>query len=304
MKRTFTLLALFVAATVATNAKTLISSTWVLLPNQSSPSWSSAADNVIKNALAGTLQAGSVATVVHPSQYTLPGNKVVPENFITSASTPMWKGVLNPASPFENERGQIVWALIEMRSDDGSDSVSFADLTAKFVSNDGGSLNLTLNFDNSAYTERAVLIKADGTMKKSGPASEKGKVVLVLVWSEMFTGGGTSGGIAEAKNWIQLTVSQKGDFSLILTAEDKKDPTSRSMSTVNVVRSPVAPRVSIGNNGILTINNHVAWQSYRIYEAKDVRGPWNLYSVISGGNTASIPVTGAFPAQFFRVQVQ
>lgn len=336
----------------ASHGASLNTITPVKMPARSSDSWMNAADTVILSALNGKLyQNASPDPVSHPNQYAI-AYGITWQNLVYSESTSMWNGVLNPNPPFQNEKGYVVMALVDMRSPDGTDSISLNDLRVWFKSSDGGVLddvhensllsnpsNLerpSISFeagssalpgphmarasvgknsrvgllgsvlDFGGYTPRAIAVRRDGTIINSGSPDQKGNRILLIVFSKLFNGGGSEGGLSGVRNWVDDQVVRFRDYNLTFYAQIKGNDVSVTSATVSVVGRAGSPQILVQQNGLITLRNVFSDRYYRIYRTQDLRSPanWQLISVIRGDEGFFMPIHSGLPAEFFRVQVQ
>lgn len=271
----------------------------VLLAAQPSSSWTNGADTLIADALANSINTNIV--IANPGDYAVCNNRINWYNLAFSESTPMWDGVLNPPAPWNNEYGHVVWALIDARANSGGDDLSLDSLQVVYASNDGNILSGTNSFETSDYTPRALAVKADGTRITSGTASQKGLRILLLVQSRLFNGGNTQSGLDEIKNWI----SDYSPYTLTYTAGIIGDEeATRSSSSVTVGgQTPVAPRLSLSRDGILSVILGETDRIYTIQTKSVLNDPWNYLGTISGTNSIGI-FMATNVNQFFRAWVQ
>lgn len=302
-KRLVGVLILLISLSVSVFAQSTIVVTPVLMPAQQSASWGIVADKVIVNSLEGTLAiSNTVNSAQNPQDYTLCSGRIDWFNLVYSTGVAMWDGVLDPAYPFNNELGHVVWALVDARSMTGMDDISLSDLKVSFASNGGGALNVVTNYVNMDYSTRAIAIKANGTIVNSGPSDQKGNRILLLVQSKLFNGGGSQSGLDQDRNYIMGIVNQYGKYSLTFSAEINGDNLSSDSSTVIVLRPPAPPVLDIERDGSLGILNTEPGHSYQIYYVNKLGEQWKLLGMI-GESSITLQIKSN-SAQFFKAIAQ
>lgn len=291
-----------VSAAAVDPANVFITVTPVLMATKSSPSGTAAANELIEDAVAGTLNTGS--TLNTPDSYIQCYRRMKWQNTVYSTTVPMWDGVLNPPAPFDMDKGPILAQLIDVRSASGVDDVSLDMLSVASWSSDGNVLGDTLTFTANSYTLQAIVIKADGTRITSGSASQKGVRVIVITMMKLFNVGGTQSGIDSVRNWVTDHVSSAGDYKITYTAQliGMPETASKAMVSVNPPQA-VAPVLAINQSGHVWATNGEADRTYKVLTSPSVTGmPWTLSGTTSGTNGfhTMFPNT----ARFFRFELQ
>ncbi len=296
------------ANVLASGQPAVVSVTPLLMVNIDSPSWPAAADKAIADALAGTITTRTSITV--PTDYAICDFKIAWSNLVESTTVPMWGGMLNPPSPFNNELGgPLVWQLLDARATSGQNELSLDMLSLTTVSSDGNALGDTISFNGDSYTARAIAINANGTTNSSGVASEKGVRVLALTCTKLFNGGDTQDRLTAVNTWV----NQKSPYKITYTAMVGGDGTTASFATVSTITPPVlpaAPTLAIVNNGngsgIISLSGATATEQYQILSSASVLGPWSLVGLVTanGAGKGSLAITAGASAQFYRAKAQ
>lgn len=295
--------AALVGISIAAEGATIITITPLLMPTKESASWQASADRVIADARAGTL-AGQY-NKNGPESYGQAFQKIDWWNLVYSTTTPMWGGQLDPVAPFQNEKGgPVIWNLVIATSTSGQNDLSLDMIRFTSRSNDGNVLGDTVTFDGMSYTPRAIAIRTDGSIIESGPTSQKGRQVYVLIFTKLFNGGNTATGLNEVKNWVGSS------YSIDYVAEVVGDQSSRSTARVSVAGiGSLAryPKLSLArSDASVTIRlvDAEAGRSYRLMARPEVdRGPWTIVAIMDGTNdTFVMPLTGR--SHFYRALLQ
>lgn len=276
-----------------------ITITPMLLPDKSSPSWAPAAAKVIADALAGKVQTTAHA-ITSPTDYTIcPDGHIDWYNLVDSQSTPLWQAQLNPATPFDQERGQELWFLVQAWSPTGINDVSMDAITAAFDSNDGHVLQSTVSFSGTSYTPLAEVQLADGTVINSGSASQQGQHVAVLVHGKVFTGGDTQPGLDQVHNWITPRIPYTDTCTVTVGSDSLQSVATTAASTshpaFNLVIKPKGASVD------LTIDTPESGATYQIWGTTDFVN-WYLDGTIQGSDTLTYPEIGI--QRYFKAQRQ
>lgn len=286
----------------------VVSVTPLLMVNIDSPNWPAAANEAIADALAGTLTART--NISAPTDYAVCNYRISWSNLVESITTPMWGGMLNPQSPFNNELGgPLIWQLLDARAVSGLNELSLDMLSLTAFSSDGNALGATIGFIGDSYTVRAIVVKADGTTNNSGDASQKGVRVLALTCTKLFNGGDTQAGLTAVDTWV----NQKSPYSITYTAMVGGDRTTTSLATVSTATPtvlPAAPTLSVLNNGnifgAIALANGTPDEQYQVLSSASVLGPWSLVGLITANHigNGSVAVTAGASAQFYRAKAQ
>lgn len=304
MKKNSLLLALVVSICVLAKfnilaASAVITVTPIHIAAQPSTSWTSGADQVVADAIAGTLSTNTA--VSDPGDYAVCNYRIYWWSLVYSTGTHMWEGVLNPPAPFDQEFGRNVWALVDVRSVSGEDDLSLSMLTVTTSSSDGNVLGSAVSFADKSYTPRAVAVRKDGSMITSGSSTQKGARILVLVKSPLFNVGGTQSGLDQVKNWVNANEV----YTLGYEAQVIGDGATKSKASVSTAGSAdVKPfGLSISPEGQLSIIGGEANRYYRVYSKTSLPGgTWKLAGVVNGADTIKVPMNGA--TMFFRAVAQ
>jgi hypothetical protein len=297
---------------VQSSGSIAIKLTPVYLSNIKSPNWTAAANALMVDTIAGTLAASTVEAL--PTQYAIVNqtNHLIGwSNLVLSTTAPMWAGMLNPSAPFNNELGgPSVWVVIDAQSMTGQNSVSLDSLQVTSVTSpDGNYLGVTTNFIGLSYSPRAIVIQADGTVITSGPASQKGKRVIVFSQNKVF-----SADTQSALNNVQSWVNFYSPYYLTYTVQVIGDNTTLSSTTVStapiVFPSPKNLDVAIVNNGDGTVSVSVPNAStnwfYQIWGSTSLGLPmpsWVFSGIVKGTNSIPITITPA-GSMFYRSSPQ
>ena len=299
-----------VVPAVQSSGSIAIRLTPVYLPNINSSSWTAAANALIADAEAGTLTTSTVEAL--PTQYAVVNqtNHLIGwSNLVLSTTAPMWAGMLNPSAPFNNELGgPSVWIVIDAQSLTGGDTISLDSLQVTSASSsDGNYLGVTTTFTGLSYTPRAIAIQADGTVITSGPASQKGKRVIVFSQNKMF-----SADTQTALNNVQSWINYYNPYFLTYTVQVIGDNTTLSSTTVSTapLKIPSNLNLSITPNGtgseLVSIPNAATNLWYQIWGSPSISLPmssWTFSGVVNGTNSIPITITSA-NSMFYRASVQ
>ncbi len=264
----------------------------VLLPAQGSPSWAAAATALVRDCITNTsttpLQRGWSGSVTNPSQYTLPPHRGLEWWMLAeSEAVPMWRGQLNPPAPFEAEKGQVLWHLIDMVSGDGSEGIALADVTLTQSSNDGNVLGDTISMMGTWYSSLAVGIRIDGKpAHESGSATNKAQRVVFLAKGKRFNGGGSQVGLDQ----IRVYVSGRPTYAVSMMARLG----GRFSTATSHLSPPALPEVRLALGRIntnapvtLRLNGGKVGTTYRL-QATGVgptSGPWVDISTLEEGES-------------------
>jgi hypothetical protein len=275
---------------------TTIIVTPVLLPVKASPSWVSAADKLITCARADSIVTNT--SVTNPTDYAVCSYRVNWLNLVYSTGTPLWNAVLNPPAPFAQELGQVVWNLIDARSNSGNDDLSLDMLSFTSFSNDGNYLGDIITWNGMAYTQRAIAIKKGGSIISSGSTSQKGNRILVLAYTKLFNGGGTQAGLDQVRSWI----AGFGNYYLNYTAQIIGDDSTKSFATIATTGVPPSPILKINGSDILILNNN-AKSTYQIFSSTQLPvNTWQFEEILNGSNVWHIKFSDNF--KLYRAKVQ
>ncbi len=279
-----------------------ITLTPVLMPARLSPSWPSAAQNAVNDAMNGYLIFGS-RPEANPTNYVLCSGKINAGNLEYALATPLWDGLQYPPAPYNNELGQVVWSVLDIMSSSSTDDLSLSMLQVRFNSSDPNNiLGDTQSYMESTYTPEAIGVRADGSVVNGGPSTQMVHRVIFIVQSKLFNGGDSQSAIIQEQDWIAEQVSLSGDFSLEYSAQVMGDPTSLATATVYIVHSPLPPKLILtGREGYgvyISVDNGTPTAYYTIYSAPTIDGSWSWYAILQGKNQLGIPTgMGTF---FFR----
>ena len=220
----------------------------------------------------------------------------------------MWDGMLNPSAPFNAELGgPSVWILVDAQSLTGGNTISLDSLQATSVSSpDGNYIGATTTFTGLSYTLRAVAIQAGGTVITSGPASQQGKRVLVLVQNKMFSAN-TQSGLDDTQNWVNYYSPYDWTYNVQVIG----DSTTLSTTTVSTAPLDIAAsfKLAIMPNGtgskLVSIPNATTNWSYQIWSTPSLKTPvsWQFAGIVNGTNAIPIVITSA-SMMFYRASVQ
>jgi hypothetical protein len=200
----------------------------------------------------------------------------------------MWNGYVNPPAPFQSEFGCVAQLVLDVSSLDGIDEVSLADLELYAHSSDGGDI-LGKNNPTSIsgeYGPAAVLIKADGRVVKSGPGSERGKRLVVVVY-RLFSAGAnpTETSLKSNRTWFDTMPDFRAGF------EVRFKPTGKTLLVTSVTTgvTPKQPVLLATPKGVVW-NNQVEGWSVRLLKSKMVPSlDWTPNLLLMGTNSVSVP---------------
>lgn len=283
MKKSFVIIGLWLCAmAVCLGSNAVITVMPLLMPPISSPDWTVVADKAISDAQSYGLSMRR--TVSYPAtEYAWCGYKVSWSNLVTGAAT---------TSP-------VVWQFIDLKSQSGNDDMSLDMLQFSSSSSDGV-LGDSVAFTGASLTPRAITIRFDGTVIMSGPASQKGKRVLVLVSSKLFNGGDTLAGLNQVRDWL----ARYSDYQLWYTAQITGDASTKSSAGISTSGRVVMPTAVLNQSGMLAVINAEPTRSYLIYASPNPAPGswWQFLGVVYGTNLVVVPNNQ--PAQFFKLAVQ
>ena len=268
----------------------------VLLPVKSSPNWAEAAQNVITDALNQNLSLR--LSVDQPTQYQQAFYHLGWSNVVMSLNNPMWQGRLSPTPQFTSEHGQVMWALIDVRSSSRLDDISLDQLIVTITSTDG-LLNDTLGFAGGVtYTLQAPLILANGAQITSGSTSQKGNRFLILVCSKLFNTGDTQAGLNEVRDWV----TGQSNYSLNYLAT-YAGSTSQATVSAEGLNKPLTPKplLTIDNQSV-SIVNPTSGRSYVLEGSSDML-TWTPRAILDT-SWPKFFISTTSPEQFFRVKIQ
>lgn len=146
------------------------------------------------------------AVPTSPSGYSVIDRRVYgPAAFATAETgAPMFAGQLNPAAPFDKERGYTAGWVLELSSTDGTDSVSLSMARFSFTSSDlENSLGYTSQLWEKFYSQYARGYKANGEVVAAGDGDILVKKVVLFAWSRLYNGGGTEAGLGEIFAYVK-----------------------------------------------------------------------------------------------------
>lgn len=296
MKKLFVLLSVLtamvvrVAAAVANSTVTIVP---VLLPSEASPNWGTAADKIVSDALAG--RRFMTGSVTNPTNYAVTSpQKLEWFNLAESTGPAQWRGQLNPPSPFNQERGQVLWHLIMVQAEGVLEDISLSQVVVTAMSaTDGNALGDTVDHATKNYSPRAVGVKADSTRITTGPGVTKVNRLVLLVKTVRFNGGGTAAGLSEIEAWV----ARHGNYSLKVTATVGG---TASGSATNYLTPPPLPPVHlmVDRNGNATLHGAKVGAVYRVQVSGDYAGAtWhNAENTLEAGETIKINGWGATSA--------
>ncbi|MFA6554023.1 MAG: hypothetical protein WCS89_00775 [Candidatus Paceibacterota bacterium] len=272
----------------------------VLGPTMSSVSWSSFATKLVADARNRSVKL-SPTVITDPTDYTVCYGKVSWSNLIYSTSSAMWGGKLNPASPFQNEKGQIVSQLVQAESVSGDNTISMSMLSVSCESSDGGNiLGDQILFIPADYSSLAIGIRSDGTVITSGRSDQKVARIILITSMKLFNGGANQAGLDQVENWV----AGKGNFTITYSAQIIGDAGSTAFAPVSILGySNVRPLVSINRqSGVISVTGGEN-RYYSIMTTTDLNGSsWqSAGSVYGNGN---IPMTFTGNRKFFRAVAQ
>ena len=245
--------------------------------------------------------------IVSPADYAVCLGRVSWYNFVYSDSTPLWQSTLNPWSPFENELGTTVGAVIELRARPGTDSVSLAQASVTFASIDGV-LNGSANFVGASYTPLAPAIKADGTLINSGSTSQLANRAFVIVYGPLFSNGSTQYGLNYTRDYINSQVRIRGSYDFTISAQVGGVTSSATVSTRGYFLPPptIALTKGDGVDIVSIVDNAVPGYAYVLSATSDLSsGVWQDLATFSGSNPqATVTAAASGGSRFYRVRVQ
>ncbi len=283
------------SAAPAAVANATVTVTPVLLPSETSPNWNIAAEKVVNDALTG--RRFMTGSVTNPGNYAVTApQKLEWFNLAESTGPAQWRGQLNPPAPFHQERGQLLWHLIDVQSEGSLEDVSMSQVVVSATSlTDGDILRDTVDMaTKGGYGPRAVGIKADGTRIASGSAgTTKANRVLLLVRTIRFNGGGTVAGLKEIETWV----NGNGNYSLKVTAT--VGGVASGVATNYLVPPPLPPvHLMVDRNGKATIHGAKVGALYRVQVSASHTGTtWhNVEGTIEAGETIQLNGWGATSA--------
>ena len=270
-----------------------------------SPSWpANVAPRLISDAINKSLNN---TVIVSPADYAVCLGRVSWYNFVYSDSTPLWQSTLNPWSPFENELGTTVGAVIELRARPGTDSVSLAQASVTFASIDGV-LNGSANFVGASYTPLAPAIKADGTLINSGSTSQLANRAFVIVYGPLFSNGSTQYGLNYTRDYINSQVRIRGSYDFTISAQVGGVTSSATVSTRGYFLPPptIALTKGDGVDIVSIVDNAVPGYAYVLSATSDLSsGVWQDLATFSGSNPqATVTAAASGGSRFYRVRVQ
>lgn len=131
-----------------------------------SPSWNAYLANALNSLENGLGEIGDRET--DPTAYEIfaDGAAVLPNELIVS-SFPSWRGVADPSSPFDNERGNRLHFGIHVVGD-GTMRFRLEDLSYEITSDDGNVLGIVGDFSGLTYSSTRVGIDYGADMSKGG----------------------------------------------------------------------------------------------------------------------------------------
>jgi hypothetical protein len=270
----------------------------VITAAPNSASFGTGGSEVIGDVLQGTL---TNMTAEVPETYMLANGKIDWYNLVTSPGMHMWNGITNPVAPFDLEYGNPVMAVVEAVKDDGTDNISMDMIRLRFESNDNGVLNSEDGYAGTEYSLLAVAEKADGTLITSGPSNQKGKRVIFIVHSKLFTASSQSD-LDDDRNWVTKNSNTRGDYILSYTAwVDGDDSTAVSAKVSTRGYSVPPPELEIASDGI-RIKNGVSGQVYKVFSTMDLKTPMQFLGTVQGQNPMALDKTDA--TRFFIASIQ
>jgi hypothetical protein len=282
----------------------------VLLPDKASASWLDASLSAVTDEIDNLIT--SRTNVTSPTQYARAG-QLRWQNLVRSTSTPMWDGTLNPLAPFNNERGQENWIVVDAKTLDGENGLSLDMIRIISASNDdldpsqpGKNLLADTNtFVGLSYSSRAVGITKSGDHITSGPASQLCARVVLAARGRLMLGE-TQAQLDQANAWVSYWANDKGAYKITFDVDAGGDASSKSRLVLSTDPTPAAqPALSITySSGMvsLSVTNGERDRSYQIESAPTPTGPWHPATVVTYTDSITIPATAT--SESFRAYVQ
>ncbi len=276
-------------------AGAVVNITTLVGPPKSADSWVAAADEVVHQ----WLHHGVITNSTSPTGFRRLGPRIGWLDLVYSTSTSLHNGVLNPAAPYANERGEVVWLLVEAQSMNGNDLS--LDMITVAATSTGGALNDSQSFVGMTHTPRAPLVLADGSVINSGSTAQLGNRVAVLVILKLFNGGATQSGLDQVRDYVTGSSPYVMNYTAGISGHPEISVT-RTLSTSATAVTPLAPMLVMGR-GIIYIPNAGLGDSFNLYSRPLVdSGRWMFTGKIMGKTPIVIPMADS--KRFYVVEIQ